>query len=386
MITISIVNRFYPPDAAVTGVAAAELAEFLRRQLPQAQVRIFATRARYAGGQATQAGSVDVERIRSWYDGTRKLPRLLASLLEGLQLALRATRGADVVISLTDPPLLGFWIGLMRRVRRFRWIDWTMDLYPEAFVAAGLVTPRNPVYRLLRAAVRRALPDRYLALGPQQAAWLQAQRGAVPAFILPCGISAQIPGPVPQWRRDHAQAVVVAYAGNLGEAHSEAILIELVRRADPARVRFLLALYGAKAERTRAALSSFGHVMWRDKIAHAELAHADVHLATLKPEWTHVCVPSKAVSSVCLGRPLLLAGSTDADNWVLLQRAAWLVPEHADGRFDATAIDAALAAIGDASVLADRTAQAVVLRAELLQLRDRTLHEVAGWIAGPSPA
>jgi hypothetical protein len=341
---------------------------------------VYASQARYAGGQAAAGGGATVTRVRSWYDGTRKLPRLAASLVEGFRLALAATRDTDLVISLTDPPLLGLWIGLMRRMRKFHWIEWTMDLYPEAFAAAGLVTPRNFIFRALHALMRSRLPDRYLALGPQQAQFLEHARGAVPAFILPCGISGQAAGPAPDWRREFTRHPIVAYAGNLGEAHSESILLELVRRADPARVRFLLALYGAKADAVRAALAANPHLIWREKISHADLAQADVHLATLKPQWTHVCVPSKAVSSVCLGRPILFAGIAGSDNWTLLQRAGWLIAERDDGSFDTAQIDAALAAIADPVQFAEKSAAALALRTELLSQRDQCLDQVAQWI------
>src|SRR5207247_1702563 len=40
---IAIVNRFFPPDPAITGQSARELADFLRSRLPEARVRVYAT-------------------------------------------------------------------------------------------------------------------------------------------------------------------------------------------------------------------------------------------------------------------------------------------------------------------------------------------------------
>ncbi len=380
MISVSIVNRFYPPDPAITGVSAQELAEFLAAEIPEARVHAFASRARYSGGRVADHGGIEVTRIRSFYDGSHKLLRLAASLFEGFRLALAATRHADVVISLTDPPLLGLWIGLMRRFRRFRWMEWTMDLYPEAFAAARLVGRGNPIYRALHRIVRGRLPDRYLALGPQQCEFLGQARGEVPSFVVPCGISAHNAGPPPDWRTEFPNHVILAYAGNLGEAHSVEILTALVRRADPQRFRFLLALYGARADAARAALSGAPHVIWRDQVSHADLAHADVHVAMLKPSWTHLCVPSKAVSSICLGRPLLFAGSERSDNWSLLQAAGWLIRERDDATFDESDVDRALAAMASPRELAEKSAQALRLRAELLQDKERAFRDIAQWV------
>ena len=99
MIRVVIVNRFYPPDPAITGVSAQELAAFLTQSVPEASVRIVASIAKYAGGRASDSRTQEVQRVRSWYHGKRKIPRLFASLVEGAELASRATRDADVVIS-----------------------------------------------------------------------------------------------------------------------------------------------------------------------------------------------------------------------------------------------------------------------------------------------
>src|SRR3546814_9497641 len=48
-------------------------------------------------------------------------------LIDGRRLAARACAWADAVISLTDPPLQGIWMGRTARRRRVRWAEWTMD-------------------------------------------------------------------------------------------------------------------------------------------------------------------------------------------------------------------------------------------------------------------
>jgi hypothetical protein len=49
-------------------------------------------------------------------------------------------------------------------------------------------------------------------------------------------------------------------------------------------------------------------------------------LASLLPQWTHISVPSKTVSSVCAGSAFLYYGNEDSDNWFLLRDAGWLIP------------------------------------------------------------
>jgi hypothetical protein len=56
-------------------------------------------------------------------------------------MAGRAAAGdIDVVLSCTDPPLLPWWLGARLPADR-HWVEWSMDLYPDAVAAAlGLVT------------------------------------------------------------------------------------------------------------------------------------------------------------------------------------------------------------------------------------------------------
>lgn len=379
--SISIINRFYPPDPAITGLSAQELALVISREYPQARLTVYATGARYTGGREVgDSSSSSVKRVRSWYSGTQKVLRLAASLLEGIRLAVVATRDVDVVISLTDPPLVGLWIGLMRRWRRFRWIEWTMDVYPEAFVSAGLVKPKNFVYRVLLGLVSKNLPDAYICLGPHQQAFIENQRGARPTFMLPCGITDPVDKPPPDWRQEFPEHLVLAYAGNLGEAHSLQFVLDIVRRAPPEKFRVLLSLYGAHAAAARLELGELGHVIWRDRVSPADLAHADVHIACLKGKWADVCVPSKAVSSICLGRPVIFAGTRESDNWELLKDAAWLIPEQHDDSYALEDIDRVLEEVAIPSSLAVRREGARKVRTELFAIKKRGLAEITSWL------
>ncbi len=67
-----------------------------------------------------------------------------------------------------------------------------------------------------------------------------------------------------------------------------------------------------------------------------QLGFIDVHLVSLVKSWTHVAVPSKAVSSVCSGSPIAFCGDQSSDNWRLLQEAAWFIPLE-NGRKEAIA-------------------------------------------------
>lgn len=302
--SIALVNRFAPPDAAPTAVALARLGALLTARLPTVNLRLVGAGRTYAGGGARNETPWR-RAATSWRDGA----------------ALAATAAADdVVISLTDPPFLA--AHLARRLGAASlWVEWTMDLYPEALAAAAGLSPR-PI-RL--PGLRR--PDLRLCLGPEQAAFLAAGGGQpIPQLILPAGVGDPPAGrlaPPPEQRR----LVHLVYAGNLGRAHWAGALPSLARACDPAQFRLTVAAYGKQAATTREALAGFPHVEWREApLSEEELNAADAHVVSLKENWTHVSVPSKAVSALRRGRPILFFGSARSDAWRWAQ---------ADGKQDA---------------------------------------------------
>ncbi|MET4700515.1 hypothetical protein ABIE65_003555 [Constrictibacter sp. MBR-5] len=377
---IALVNRFCPPDPAPTGLAMAELAADLAAAMPEAEVRIFTTGGSYRNGGDVAAtdidGCVGVTRVPPVGFGARGVGRLVASLIDGRRLAARATAWADTVISLTDPPLQGFWMGRATRRRRVRWAEWTMDLYPQAFVAAGLAGAGNPIVGALAGAQRRRAPDLDICLGPAQLDHVRRDRGNGRAgLLLPTGLFDSEPLDPPDWRRTESRRVL-AYAGNLGEAHSADSVARLVERASPERFLFLLAPHGSRAEALWRRLEGAPHVQWSERLDASALDHADAHIVSLRPGWEHVCVPSKALSAFSRGRPVLFLGPAESDSWRFACGAGWLVPEPPTD----AAIDAALASVADPASLAEATEAAVAAHARLAGIRAEGLSRLIDWL------
>ncbi|MDB4766601.1 hypothetical protein OAG71_02815, partial [bacterium] len=146
---ITIVNRNYPPRTGVTGESACRLAEYLETN-HGAVVTVVSSRSNYEGGGSPLEPTGEVRLIKSWYDGKNKLLRLFSSFFESYYL-VKAARSAkpDRVIVMTDPPFLQFWAANLL-AGKCPWTLWSMDIFPDAFVASDLVTSRNPFYRLLK--------------------------------------------------------------------------------------------------------------------------------------------------------------------------------------------------------------------------------------------
>lgn len=325
-----IVNRNYPPESGVTGASAAELANYLIAQ--GAEVTVAAINGTYAGGGDSRVPAAGkVHRLPAVYNGKQKALRLLSTLIEGRRLIRFAQRmNIPVWITMTDPPLINYWVARERRKGLFQWVNWTMDLYPDAFEAAGLVTAAHPIYRHFDAVISRQNPDFIVALGPRQREFLNRRYGSdVPGVLLPCGISQSRKKDPPDWFDDSGR-IILGYVGNLGEAHSLDFVESTIRRLDPEKHRFILATYGAKADSLINSVKGAPGLTVLNAVRREDLYYIDVHLATLMPHWDHICVPSKAVSAICGGASVLYCGSDRNDNWTLLGAAGWRIDPEGD--------------------------------------------------------
>lgn len=382
MKTIAVVNQYYPPDRASTGWLAQELVEELRAALPDWRVRVIATDATYRGGVEgdTAKEETDIIRLPSGNRLDNKLRRLFGSLQEGRRLANVATREADVVISMTNPPLVNIWMGHYARKRGRKYVEWTLDLFPEAFSSAGLISENNPIYRYFLKRYSHNFPDFNLFLGPMQRDFVMVKHRKVSeSAILTCGIKRYQSNEEPMWRREHADKIVLGYIGNMGEAHSSESLIRLVERADPERFRFMFSMYGAKVERVFEALNNHPAVIWTEGLPDGDLPWLDAQIVSLLPIWTHVCVPSKAVSAICAGNPMVYIGVEQADIYQFFKEASWLVRE--DGTVIDSDIDRVLAGLSNPELLRVKKAATAVHTGEQEAAYRKGIDDLVKWLS-----
>jgi hypothetical protein len=273
--------------------------------------------------------------------------------------------GVGPIICMTDPPLLNFWVAMAARRRGIPWIYWSMDLYPEAFASSKLVSRSNPVYGYLRRSLLRSPPAGLIALGPNQASFINSDYTRdIPTVVLPCGVSrSDVSVSTPEWAKGDDR-IILGYAGNLGEAHSCQFVRAAINSIDPSRHRFILAVYGSRAAQIIEFARGREGVVIVDSVPRDQLSFIDVHLATLLPEWNHVCVPSKAVSAVCEGATIYMCCSGESDNWALLEDAAWRIAVDDN-------IDRSVASFMDSLGREDVAAKRLKARALSTKLLDR---------------
>jgi glycosyltransferase involved in cell wall biosynthesis len=258
----------------------------------------------------------------------------------GLRGAFGRRHGREVVVVGTDP-VLSVLAALPWRTFRTRCpvAHWCFDLYPEAAIADGLVRADSPALRFLRqilaAAYRRCalIAD----LGPCMAGRLKVYGSpARAATLTPWALvePTRPADPDPAARRDlfGDAGLGLLYSGNFGRAHSYAEFLQLARLLRNAPIRFCFAGRGNRVEELRAAVRPEDtNVTFAGFAPESELERrlgaCDLHLVSLRPEWTGTVVPSKFFGALAAGRGVLFAGSAESAvaRWVREYQVGWVL-------------------------------------------------------------
>jgi glycosyltransferase involved in cell wall biosynthesis len=111
--------------------------------------------------------------------------------------------------------------------------------------------------------------------------------------------------------------------------------LELARRLRGDRIQFCFGVRGNRVEELRAAVGrEDGNIRFAPFAPETELAKrlaaADIHLVSLRPNWTGVVVPSKFFGSLAAGRPVIFAGAREAAlaRWIEAYGVGWVLDRH----------------------------------------------------------
>ncbi len=324
------VNAHYPPDVASSGQHLMDLAEHLAGR--GYAVEVVTGRGAYDGGRVAaprveMRGGVRVRRIGAASRGRASVGGRLGGYVVFLLCAawiICTRRGVSGVIVLTTPPMLpvAAWLGRLTRGRRYG--IWSMDLHPEAEIAARVLTRDAVVARALQWVANHAYrnADFVVALGPYMARRIEArgvarERTRVVPVWAPGGADMATPAGRDALRRSWglAERFIVMYAGNAGIVHDVTpILGAMQRLRDHPRVFFLFIGGGPRREEVElfVELAGISNFAYRDYVPRDELAEllgaADVHLASLRGPFAGISVPGKAYGAMAVGRPIVYVG------------------------------------------------------------------------------
>ncbi len=246
----------------------------------------------------------------------------------------------DVVIVGTDPILsvsvARFWKIFRPRMRI---VHWCFDLYPEAAIADRVLTENGAVARILRGLLKPAYKacDLIADIG-------SCMRKKLDAYHPLARRTTLVP-----WALDEPAAVVdvpaeereivfgrarlgLLYSGSFGRAHDHKPMLDLARRLRSSGVHLAFSVRGNSVQKLRDALTpedtnvSFAPFANVEKLGE-RLASADIHIVSLREEWTGTVVPSKFFGALASGRPVLFCGSPDCAIavWIREYSLGWVL-------------------------------------------------------------
>ena len=388
-----VVSDTYFPELTSTGYYMTGLAEGLAASRPVSVVcgqPQYALRGTIAPRRETRAG-VDIHRVRGLaFNKNRIWLRLLniASFSAAMfGTLLRRLRRHDVVLVVTNPPTVPYLVRLATWLRGARAILIVHDVYPDAMIAAGMLSPSGltaRMFRVLSSALLKSM-DEIIVIGRDMADLLGRRVGSDTHIV-----------PIPIWASEDLIAseeaepnalrtrlgltdhFVLQYAGNIGRVQDMPLLVNLMRRlaADAPDARLLVIGGGARREWLEATIATVGLsnilvLPEQPREGQAEYLRAcDVAVMAFVPGMYGVGVPSRLYNIMATGRAVIAAVEPQSEPGRVITEEAigWVVPP-GDAAAFAAAVCAAMAdraRLAEMGVRARRAALAKYQRGAIL--------------------
>ena len=365
-----VLNQYYWPGVEATAQLLTELCEALADEFDVRVVTGVLHGHEHEPRHLVRNG-VEIVRVASTsYERSRIVARAANYVTYLTNAAVTAVRGPrpDVVLCMTDPPVVADVALLVARRFRAPLLVISQDVFPE--IAIQLKRLENPaVTMVLRYLVslylRRA--DRVVAIGETMRRRLEA-KGAPHEHVrvIPNWVDTDRLRPLPkqnEWSKGWGfdRQFVVMHSGNIGHAQD---LDSLVRAATFLRdlhdLRIAIIGMGARhaelvalAERLETNAVLFLYYQPRHLLPQS-LSAADVHAVGLAPGLAGYVVPSRLYGILAVGRPVIAAADAESETAQVVKRVgcgivvppgrpeliARAIRDAHDGRYDLEAMGA----------------------------------------------
>ncbi len=338
-----LVYHFFHPDDVVSARIFSDLAEEQRDR--GWDVTVLTSNRLWRDPKAVLAArepwnGIEILRVRrpAW-DQASPVQRLANSAWLVAAWALRAAsfEPFDAVIVGSDPAFAPLVLPAFRKLwPHAALVHWCFDLYPEAIVADGGGAAVGRIAAVARQMMRAAYRacDAVVDLGPRMRARLQGYgfeghaETLVPWALVERSASASRNARVREVRAElfGDAELGLLYSGTMGRAHDYELFLEIARRCrlrSGGAIAFTFAGRGNRADALRASVTAADTnirfaAFCPESELEARLEAADIHLLSLRAEWSGIVVPSKFFGSLAMSKPTVYAGPHDSDI------AAWI--------------------------------------------------------------
>jgi glycosyltransferase involved in cell wall biosynthesis len=243
----------------------------------------------------------------------------------------------QMVVTLTTPPMLGILGWFHKLFRNAAFVYWSMDLHPEAEIAAGLLKLGHPLTSFIKKWHEKVLhsADKIVALSPNMKKRFSAY--SVPEEklrVISIWSDAHEIQPLNQKEAQFQlpekwqSKCIIHYSGNLGLAHSFHSLLSIMEAAQSdSDFGFVFTGGGPQMPVLKQYVSQLGlkDVLFlpyvdRDKLSFS-LAKAHIQWFSLDEPFEGIAYPSKLIGYMASGRPVVFLGAEHADSAQVIQSA-----------------------------------------------------------------
>jgi glycosyltransferase involved in cell wall biosynthesis len=326
---ILVLNQYYKPGVEATANLLADLCEALARDY---DVTVVTGRVRdrddlpleevLNGVHVVRTHSATYDRAKLHLRAANYLTYLARSLARGL-----IGRRPDLVLCMTDPPIVGDVGLVVARAKRAPLLVISEDVFPEIATQLGRLT--NPILvrvlaRLVSLYLRRA--DAIVAIGDRMRERLLAKGApAERVTVIPNWVDTTAITPQPRdnaWSREKGlhDRFVVMHSGNVGHAQNLDTLVAattFLRDLDELIVPVIG--FGARSAEIEALARRVGADRLRffeyqpREVLSESLSAAHVHYVGLARGLSGYVVPSRLYGILAAGRPVLVAADEDSE-------------------------------------------------------------------------
>jgi colanic acid biosynthesis glycosyl transferase WcaI len=347
-----IISELYYPEETSTGYILTKIAEGLTSQFA---VNVLCGQPSYSarGVRAPQTedrNGVHIQRCPATTLNKDVLLFRLANLATiSLSIFMHAVwliQESDVVLVVTNPPLLPFLIALVCRLRGSQFLLLVHDAYPEILIVTELVKSDSLFSRLgawlnqwlYRSAARVIVLGRDMqALAMRRLEPLLHHRVVVISNWADLDQITPLPRPRNELLKELGlgQEFIVEYAGNMGRPNDLESILESARQLrDRVPVRFLLIGSGAKlswVKRTIGVhnLTNVTLLPSRPRSDQENFLNAcDVSIISLVKGMTGISVPSRLYNIMAAGKPIIAMTSKDSEVGLVVEEEGigWVIP------------------------------------------------------------
>jgi glycosyltransferase involved in cell wall biosynthesis len=388
-----VFSELYHPEQTSTGYFLTRIAEGLADEFDVHAVcsqPTYSSRGLVAPYREERNG-VRIERCRS----TRlnkdvvvfRIVNVATFTMEVFTKAIAKLRRNDLVLVVTNPPVLPYVVRMAAAVRGARVVLLVHDVFPDALVAAGIARRESLLVRAWSTMSRRLYRsmDRIVVLGRDMRSLVERR---LPARDKRIRI-------IPNWgdtdavRPSAAEGArirdrlglkgrfIIQFMGNMGRTHGIEALVETAwALRDEPDIHFLLMGWGARRSWLEAEVDRRGlrNVTVLPGCSPEELSAflnaADLGVIPFLPGMEGISVPSRMYNLMAAGKPILAVADAGSELAIVIQeeRIGWVVPASQPARL----ADTIRSALRDAEELA-----AMGRRARLAAERKYSLQQVA---------